>query len=203
MIVIFEGLDNCGKTTIITLLEKYYIENGIKVEISKEFKTPIGELLKELIVAKEADPILKTFLFAADRYYRMKDKIFNEDTLYLFDRYVPSAVAYRDAEGCNIDWVKEVNSIFPEPDLCFYIDISPEESIFRNSDLKFNIKYDKDFLLNAKKCYDRNLTGNTCVKIDGSKSIDEILDIIINSINNIIDFDQKDKAKKRGNNFEI
>ena len=203
MIVIFEGLDNCGKTTIITLLEKYYIENGINIEISKEFKTPIGELLKELIVAKKADPILKTFLFAADRYYRMKDKTFNEDTLYLFDRYVPSAVAYRDAEGCDIDWVKGVNSIFPEPDLCFYIDISPEESILRNTDSKFNIKYDKEFLSNAKKCYDHNLTGDNCIRIDGSKSIEEILNIVINSINNIIECNQKDKIKERGDNFGI
>lgn len=56
-------------------------------------------------MAKEGtlDPILKAYLFATDRYIRIKN-IRQEDLknkIMLFDRYVPSALAYRMAEGVD------------------------------------------------------------------------------------------------------
>ena len=42
MIVIFEGLDNCGKTTLVEMLHKYYESKGITSEVSKEFGTNIN-----------------------------------------------------------------------------------------------------------------------------------------------------------------
>ena len=67
------------------------------------------------------DPILKAYLFATDRYIRMKN-ITNDDfkeKIMLFDRYVPSALAYRMAEGVDKNWVANINSIFPKADLGF------------------------------------------------------------------------------------
>ena len=49
------------------------------------------------------DPILKAYLFATDRYIRMKN-ITNDDfkeKIMLFDRYVPSALAYCMADGVD------------------------------------------------------------------------------------------------------
>ncbi len=43
MLVIFEGLDNCGKTTLVNLFADYYSNIGIETEISKEFETNIGK----------------------------------------------------------------------------------------------------------------------------------------------------------------
>ena len=55
-------------------------------------------------------------------------------------KYVPSTLAHHMAEGINKSWVANINSIFPKADLGFFIDITPEESIKRNTDAKFNIK---------------------------------------------------------------
>lgn len=46
---------------------------------------------------------------------------------------------YRMAENIDKNWVKNINRIFREPDMIFYIDITPQESIRRNTDTKFNI----------------------------------------------------------------
>ena len=43
----------------------------IPVEISKEFETNIGKKLKQMAKAGTLDPILKSYLFATDRYIRM------------------------------------------------------------------------------------------------------------------------------------
>lgn len=46
MIVTFEGLDNCGKTTLVEMIHEYYESKGINNEVSKEFGTNIGKEIK-------------------------------------------------------------------------------------------------------------------------------------------------------------
>ena len=76
------------------------------------------------------DPILKGYLFAADRYIRMR-KISKEDMeskILLFDRYFPFALAYRMAEGVDKNWVTNLNSVFPKADIVFLL-ISPPRNL--------------------------------------------------------------------------
>ena len=92
VLVIFEGLDNCGKTTLVEMIKDYYSKLGIATEISKEFETNIGKELKKMAKEGTLDPILKAYLFATDRYIRIKN-IRQEDLknkIMLFDRYVRS-----------------------------------------------------------------------------------------------------------------
>lgn len=143
MLISFEGLDNCGKTTIVGKLKKYYDGLNILTDFTREFETNIGREIKAGVL----DPVLKTYLFAADRYIRTK--IYEEDynsKIILFDRYYQSALAYRMAENIDKNWVKNINRIFREPDMIFYIDITPQESIRRNTDTKFNIIETEEYL---------------------------------------------------------
>lgn len=72
MLISFEGLDNCGKTTIVGKLKKYYDGLNILTDFTREFETNIGREIKEMSKAGVLDPVLKTYLFAADRYIRTK-----------------------------------------------------------------------------------------------------------------------------------
>ena len=48
MLVILEGLDNTGKTTIAKMLMQYYKIQGKNATLAKELSTPIGEQIKQL-----------------------------------------------------------------------------------------------------------------------------------------------------------
>lgn len=184
MLVIFEGLDNCGKTTLVQMIKEYYMKLGIPVEISKEFETNIGKELKQMAEAGTLDPILKTYLFATDRYIRMKNITDGDlkEKIILFDRYVPSALAYRMAEGVDKNWVANINSVFPKADLGFFIDITPKESVRRNIDTKFNIKVSAEHLTKVRNAYLAIINENNLIHVNGMQPIQYIFDEVISDI---------------------
>lgn len=137
-----------------------------------------------MAAAGTLDPIIKTFLFATDRYIRMKN-ISEEEyqtKILLFDRYVPSAIAYRMAENVDKKWVETINSIFPKADLGFFIDISPEESVKRNTNSKFNIISTPEHLKKVRDSYLSILDENNLIKINGMQPLEKIFDEIIKII---------------------
>ena len=60
----------------------------------------------------------------------------------------------------------------PKSDLSFYIDITPEESIKRNTDTKFNIHYSISILKIVRDRYLFYTGKGELVFIDGMKDID-------------------------------
>ena len=184
MLVIFEGLDNCGKTTLVEMIKNYYLNIGVDAEISKEFETNIGRELKQMAKEGTLDPILKAYLFATDRYIRMKNIRLEDlkNKIMLFDRYVPSALAYRMAEGVNKDWVTNINLVFPKADIGFFIDITPNESVKRNTDTKFNIKATPEHLNKVRDAYLSILEENNLLYINGMQSLDKIFNEVIQKI---------------------
>lgn len=166
------------------MIKDYYLKIGVSAEISKEFETNIGKELKTMSKEGTLDPILKAYLFAADRHIRMKN-ITNEDLqekVMLFDRYVPSALAYRMAEGIDKNWINNINSIFPKADIGFFIDITPEESVKRNTDTKFNIKASPEHLAKVREAYLSIINENNLIYINGMQPIQYIFDEVINII---------------------
>lgn len=111
--------------------------------------------------------------------------IINEDLLekvMLFDRYVPSALAYCMAEGIDKNWIININSVFPKADIGFFIDITPEESVKRNTDTKFNIKVSPEHLAKVRKAYLSIINENNLIYINGMQPIQNIFDGVINNI---------------------
>lgn len=94
-----------------------------------------------------------------------------QNKMILFDRYYHSAIAYRMAEGINKEWVMTLNSVFKKPDIGFYIDITPEESVKRNINTKFNIIAPVEHLSKVRNAYLSFLEEENLIYIDGMQEM--------------------------------
>lgn len=131
--IALEGIDNCGKTTMASKLVACLVDKGYNVYVSKELTTPIGRYIRNSFPgnAHKLSPLMKAFLFAADRLVRYENMAGEKYDVVIWDRYVFSAIVYRVMEGLDGKWVRHLNSIFPKADLTFYLDVDIGESLSR------------------------------------------------------------------------
>lgn len=184
MLIVLEGLDNCGKTTIAKKLNADLISQGYEVIYTHEFETSIGKEILRMSQTGELDPMIKTFLFACDRHMRLRncnDKDFTEK-IVLFDRYTPSAIAYRMAEGMDRAWVETINAKFRKADLTYYISITAKESIDRRTPEKDDLKYDEGYLNKVRNAYLDICNDYGMIQIDGMRSINAVYSDIFKDI---------------------
>ena len=171
MIIALEGIDNAGKTTLADRLTLEFARLGKRASVSKELTTEAGRIIMATTNPGDLSPISKTFLFAVDRQMRIEklreDNSFDE--VVIFDRYLHSAIVYREAEHLDGLWVRNINKFIPKSDIAFYIDITPEESIRRNTDTKFNIHYSLDYLQRARESYLKYVRLGELILIDGMR----------------------------------
>ena len=186
-IIIFEGLDNAGKTTLISSLYEKLFSQGFRVVQSKELSTMIGAAFKIGLQNGIYSPINKTLLFASDRQERIEE-ILEDDScdIVLFDRYYYSAIVYRMVEGLDESWIKAVNKFNPKEDLGFYIDITPEESFKRRIDTKFNLPYSLEQLKKIRGYYMRFVRDEQLLFIDGMRNKEEVLAKVLETIYSFI-----------------
>jgi len=184
MIIIFEGLDNSGKTTLIENLSNA-LSSNYNVKVSKEFETDTGIVLKNGLKENKYSPQNKALLFAADRQERLDElQRTNAYDIVFFDRYIYSAIVYRQSEGLEEEWIRTLNKFNPKEDLGFYIDITADESIKRNNSKKFNVHYPKEQLEEVRKNYLRIIESENLIRIDGMKESEKITNEVLNIILN-------------------
>ena len=176
--IAFEGIDNAGKTTLVEHLEVMLQNKGIKVGITKELTSEIGGIvLKHFKNDIQLSPKLKTYLFAADRLIRFQEIISKEYDIVIWDRYIYSALVYREMERLDVQWVRIVNSIFPVANLTYYIDIDPHKSIKRGKTAGKTCPYNFEELSKCREIYKKYVNRGEMVEI-----ISEHLDLMGHTI---------------------
>lgn len=142
MFITFEGLDFSGKSTQAKLLHKYLLSAGKKSILLREpGGTTISEKVREIILDREhieMTPLTEFLLFSASRSQLVSQVIKPEianGSVVICDRYYDSSTAYQSYGGnLELNHVLKVNDIATgglEPDLTFFIDLSPEDAFSR------------------------------------------------------------------------
>ena len=189
--VTFEGIDGSGKSTVSKLVFKKLESNGHNVVLTYEpTDTWIGKLVQDCIETN-TDPFVTSFTFIADRIEHCKkiQKWLDDDKIVLCDRYAESTYAYQGAQMQDlvdnpITWLQELskNRIII-PDRTFVFVINPKESLARIQNRNKLIPFEKlAFLEKVHKNYLLLADGKHFLKVDATKTIDELVNICLNDI---------------------
>lgn len=127
--VVIEGVDCCGKTTMVQALAQMFeaLSGEIAVRIEREpTDQAIGSLIRANIHAMPsfAEETM-ALLFAADRveHSRRLRRALEIHDVVLCDRYYFSSYAY---QAVDLNWLKLINRYAIKPDLAFYLDVNAD-----------------------------------------------------------------------------
>ncbi|MFQ6792461.1 dTMP kinase [Thomasclavelia sp.] len=197
--ITFEGPDGSGKTTVSKIVYKKLQEQGYPVLLTREpGGIDISEQIRNIILDKKnvmMDVRTEALLYAAARRQHLVEKVepaLAQGYIVICDRFVDSSLAYQGvARNIGIDEVYQLN-LFAigniKPDATIFFDLPYEVGLARISqsdrvgdrlDLESN-----DF---HKKVYEGYMTicnkfANRITKIDANRSIDEVVEQVMNII---------------------
>jgi dTMP kinase len=155
-LIVVEGIDGSGKSTQLSLLEKWLRFNKIEV-----FRTEwnSSELVRDITSKGKKRGNLTPTTFSllhatdfADRFERNIFPLLRAGYFVLADRYVYTAYARDVTRGCDYKWIRKVYDFALKPDIAFYfqtpIDIAIDRILSGRPKLKY---YEAGMDLNLSK----------------------------------------------------
>jgi dTMP kinase len=192
--VVIEGLDGAGTTTQLNKISLALTEKNYKVHSTFEpTDRPIGKIVRDVLAKRfNTTPLTLAKLYATDRedhLYNSEDGVIyhlKNDELVISDRYFYSSLAYQSVE-CDYEVVKKLNA-YPHPQILIFIDTPVEVCINRinKRGREKDIFEQEHFLIKVSNNYTKILSELPkeikLIKIDGTLSVDEIYNIIIENL---------------------
>ena len=149
-LIVFEGVEGCGKTSQMQLCCEWLQSLGISVVMTREpGGTELGLHLRRLLLEKvENEPIAEVtelLLYAADRSHHVEQELkpnLAAGKYILCDRYTDSTTAYQGyGRGLNMSLINQLNYIATaglESDLTIWLDVDVEVGLARKQGDKFD-----------------------------------------------------------------
>jgi dTMP kinase len=137
-LISFEGLDGAGKTTQITLLERWLdAQNIVYVSTREPGGTALGVEIRQLLLNRPdlaITPLAEALLFQADRAQHFATLVLpamHAGKLVITDRCFDASIAYQGhARGVGIELVARLSVIATQghiPDLTILLDLDPSQ----------------------------------------------------------------------------
>jgi dTMP kinase len=146
-LIVFEGIEGCGKTTQIRAIEGWLREklgsDGLEIVVTREpGGTRLGQHLRELLLHCDEKALLsdraELLLYAADRAEHVGGLLkphLARGNIILCDRFTDSTVAYQGyGRGLDLGEIDALNRIATgglEPDLTLWLDVPVEAGLNR------------------------------------------------------------------------
>ena len=199
MFITFEGIDLSGKSTQAKLLYDYLRRRKHRVILVREpGGTHTSERIRDILLDKshkKMTALTEFLLFSASRHQLTEEIIkphLQKGYIVICDRYYDSSTAYQGYGGeIEMSTIKEINKIASNklnPDITFFVDIDMAESSKRRSAMRKS----RDRMESKKSAYFKKviagyrklavLNKNRFVKLNGSKTIEELQIEILNTL---------------------
>ena len=200
--IVIEGIDGCGKTTQIEELSKWLPKSGLLNKDSQLITTRepggslLGKKIRGLILDNNEDnkpsSLAELLLYSADRAEHISKIIapaLKNSNWVISDRFSDSTLAYQGyGRNINLEIIKNIESIVCQgeyPDLTFFLEISPEESILRRKNeipdriesegIRFLEKVNEGFKIIAKQKNWKIISASQNVKTISNQIKDTLL----------------------------
>lgn len=196
MVIVLEGCDGCGKSTIAQLLKERIEKLGRKVCITHEpYASGSAKEIKDILDNESVSTETEALLYAAARTQHIEDVILpaierGEDVI--LDRFITSSIVYQGiVNRLGMENIKKINS-FASSKISYYkeffIDVKPEVCLERMKSRTELSRYDKQPLEYHKKVYDGFKTVYTLTpsieRVNGELKVEDVVDIIMTSLRN-------------------
>ncbi|MCF7917087.1 MAG: dTMP kinase [Candidatus Omnitrophica bacterium] len=164
-----EGLEGCGKTSVIKFLENLFSENKLKVKVYREpGSTKIGEEIRKILLDKKEmtlSPYTELLLYLAARTQLIEEKLKKDLAKFdiiICDRFYDSTLVYQGYAlglGKVVEKSVDIFSLGIKPDLTLFLDVAVEIGLSRlktkdrieSRSLTFHKKLREGFLKLAQK----------------------------------------------------
>lgn len=142
ILITFEGIEGCGKSTQARLLAGDLRADGREVVALREpGSTPLGDAIRGILLDRESPPfcgLAEAYLFAASRAELVQSTIrpaLDRGAVVICDRFVDSSLVYQGvARGLGLDRVRAINREAVAdcwPDCTFVLELPTEEGLAR------------------------------------------------------------------------
>ncbi len=211
LFITFEGGDACGKSTQVKLFKEYVATRKDKddfVFVREPGGTGLGEKIRELLLSYEEDspvPKAELLLFLASRaqlFEKVISPAISEGKIVVADRFYDSTIAYQGfaREIFDAEEILKLNKLILgkfKPNLTFYLKIKPEIAFKRKNSGENLDRMEKEALAFHQKVYEgyqfiSKKEKERFVVLDATKSIEELHNEIVASVENLI----KNSTKK-------
>lgn len=189
-LIVFEGIDGCGKTTQARRLHEHLKSHSILNALFREpGGTPLGEAARKILLARDDFPggigeMAEYLLFAAARSELARlilTPLREQGITVLLDRFGLSSVAYQGyGRGLEVGFIKEVNeraASSVQPDLILLFDLDVETAFSRVQRGFDRIEqYGRDFFERVRQGYLTEAETNPALIriIDATRTEEEV-----------------------------
>jgi dTMP kinase len=140
--ITFEGVDGCGKTTQLRMLERTLTSRGGSYVSTREpGGTALGTTIRAALLnvsRRTVEPLAELLLYAADRAQHVREVILpalDAGRIVLSDRYADATTAYQGyGRGFDLKLVEELNHLATsglKPDLTLLFDLNAATGLAR------------------------------------------------------------------------
>ena len=196
LLVSFEGIDKCGKSTQVEMLKDLLSEKDHPYKIFREpGSTSISEQIRRILLSHDSsnmDDLCETLLYSAARSQLVQEKVIpalKDGFCVILDRYYHSTTAYQGyGRGIPLDLIEKVNAAASQgyaPDITFVLDISPEEASKRRDEAGRDRLESSSlqFFRAVRSGYLKMVEDDSrLIKIDGTLPIDSVFEIISKNV---------------------
>jgi dTMP kinase len=179
LLIAFEGLDQSGKQTQAERLKAAVEARGRQATLLDfpSYETRIGqEIGAALQGQRQYGPDTMQLLYIANRYEKKPEieQLLAGGAVVICDRYLASSVAYGEAQGLDPDWLRQIQTYLPPPDLTVLLDIAPETAAGRKTSNRDKYARDLALLSRVRDSYRRQAESGGWVRLDGERPPDVV-----------------------------